>query len=1149
MVWRAASALRPNLSDGLACCFCFTPKPIGWFGVLLLLYAQTYRMVWRIAALHPALSDGPVCRLCDKNLWTKIINKLEYLNMKSHVKIPKYYLNEAGEFVIENYNYSKPFSNFFPGIAGKYGIPMWTFYVNRGQAISSFGVKDKDHAILEFLPANKAWQLVSAQGFRTFIKIASQNKTIFYEPFHNGFSNLGYNLTNKMLITPSGLSIEETNLTLGLKVHVEYFNIPSDNYAGLARILTIENTGNKNRTIELVDGLPQIVPFGTNNFFLKKMSRTIEAWMSVENLKNNAPFYRLKVDPVDRPEVIHINEGNFYLGFSFEGKKAKLTRPIVDPRHIFGEVTDFSLPANFVRNSEFALPDYAEVTSKTPCAFSFLTFKLNKKSEKTIYSVIGYMRNIQTLNKSISKITRLSYLKDKQEDNKRVIEELTQNAFTSSGSKEFDLYTRQTYLDNLMRGGYPVTFKSGKTFYLYSRKHGDPERDYNKFQLTPTYFSQGNGNYRDLNQNRRNDIWFNPEIKEENIISLINLIQLDGFNPLVVKGASFILKDKEGFKIKLNGICAEVDAGKIISFLGKPFSPGELILFIEDKKVKLNISYDELLELVISSSLKNNEAEHGEGFWTDHWHYNLDLLSSYLKLYPEKLKDILFNERLFTFFDNSEVVKTRSEKYVLYNGKPRQLHSVACDNSKKEMLHKRGALPHLVRVQYGNGQIYETTLINKLLCLLANKFASLDPFGTGIEMESDKPNWFDALNGLPALFGSSLCETFELKRLGLFIKSSLQLTGVDNLNITEEIYSFLNKLNQLTSDSLNNSIEDYAWWDECHNSKENYRLLTKMGVNGRELQIPASELIGFIDTFLKKIELGILKARDEKSGVYCSYFINEMAEYNVTSDHFIKPVKFRQIRLPIFLEAQVHALRLTNNAQEARLIYQSTKKSSLFDKKLKMYKVTSNLDSMPEEIGRARVFTPGWLENESIWLHMEYKYLLELLKAGLNEEFYADFKNVLIPFLKPEVYGRSILENSSFLVSSAFPDKKLHGNGFVARLSGSTAEFLEIWLIMNAGINPFFMGDNGLSLKFDPRLPGWLFDKKGVYSFNFLGKIRVTYHNPKRKDTFGKNPAQIEKILLWKEDKPTELNSPLIPPPYAESIRSRLVDKIDIYLE
>jgi hypothetical protein len=245
----------------------------------------------------------------------------------------------------------------------------------------------------------------------------------------------------------------------------------------------------------------------------------------------------------------------------------------------------------------------------------------------------------------------------------------------------------------------------------------------------------------------------------------------------------------------------------------------------------------------------------------------------------------------------------------------------------------------------------------------------------------------------------------------------------------------------------------------------------------------------------------------------------------------------------------MHALRLSEGRQQTLALHKAIKKSELFDKKLKMYKVTAPLKLMPEEIGRCRVFSPGWLENESIWLHMEYKYILELLKAGLAEEFYAEFKNVLIPFQNPQNYGRSILENSSFLVSSAFADKKLQGNGFVARLSGSTAEFLHIWLLMNVGLCPFSVnGTDQLNLTFKPNLAGWLFDKNGEYSFHFLSQIQITYHNPQRKNTFGKNAATINKIIIQDKDRPVEFNSPVIPSPYAQAIRSRLIKKIDIYL-
>jgi hypothetical protein len=1080
----------------------------------------------------------------------------------SQLKV-KYYLNKQGEFVIENYNYAKPFANFFPGIAGKYGIPMWVFYVNRGQCISSFGTKDKDQAILEFFPANKAWQFAASHGFRTFLKIRSKNESIYYEPFHNGYANLKYQIINSMRISSSALILEEENRTLGIKVKVEYFNIPNDSYAGLSRSVTIQNTANKLKNVQLIDGLPQIVPFGTNNFFLKKLGRTIEAWMNIDNLDNDIPFYKLEVDPTDRPEVVHINEGNFYLSFNFNGSTAKLIRPIVDPEAIFGAVSDFSYPALFLAKSNFTYPVKQITKSKTPCALLLLNLKLATGAPQTFHSVIGQVRNRKTLNQSVKKITKFGYLEKKFAQNNELISKLKKDIATFSSSRALDLYTGQTYLDNIMRGGYPEVFsrpadkslanatpeaekaESAKTiFYLYSRKHGDLERDYNKFVLAPTYFSQGNGNYRDMNQNRRNDVWFNPEIKDENIIFFMNLIQSDGFNPLVIKGESFLLNENADLTKLLENLLKKDALQKLGEFFKKSFTPGELIFFIEENKIPVSGSYDELLNIILTASSKSHEAEHAEGFWTDHWTYNLDLIQRYLDLYPEKFKELFFDKKVFSFYDNTELVRPRSEKYILYHGKPRQLHSLVVDATKKELLRKRLNSPHLLRTLNGSGEIYYTTLMAKLLCLAANKLSSLDPFGIGIEMEANKPNWFDSLNGLPALFGSSSCETFELKRLLKMAKLALENFSANQIEIAEEIAKFIKQLaNLLTEDA-------FSYWDKSNHAKEEYRYNTRLGFSGNSISIPTTELVSFLDAALKKVEVGLKKAFNPNQGVYHSYFINEVTQYDLVKEHFVKPLKFRQIPTPLFLEGQMHGLRLSDGLKQAAKLYQATKKSGLFDKKLKMYKVSASLNSMPEEIGRCRVFTPGWLENESIWLHMEYKYILELLKTGLTEEFYAEFKNVLIPFQNPQRYGRSILENSSFLASSAFVDQNLHGNGFVARLSGSTAEFLHIWLMMNTGSSPFTLDSQGrLKLEFKPNLAGWLFTKDGKYSFNFLSRILVTYHNPERRNTFGINAVKIVKIIIFEDGHPIEINSATIGAVLAEKIRSRQINKIDIYLK
>lgn len=64
--------------------------------------------------------------------------------------------------------------------------------------------------------------------------------------------------------------------------------------------------------------------------------------------------------------------------------------------------------------------------------------------------------------------------------------------------------------------------------------------------------------------------------------------------------------------------------------------------------------------------------------------------------------------------------------------------------------------------------------MEKLVLLCAIKYATLDAYAMGIEMEGGKPGWYDALNGLPGLFGSSMAESCELARLLEYTISALE---------------------------------------------------------------------------------------------------------------------------------------------------------------------------------------------------------------------------------------------------------------------------------------------------------------------------------------------------------------------------------------
>ena len=1105
---------------------------------------------------------------------------------------PQYYLNKEGEFVIENYHRARPFSSFFPGIAGVWGVPIWVFYVNRGQGIASFGIKDKDHPIMEFQPANKAYQLTSLLGFRTLIKVRSKKKNIFYDAFHNGASAAGFEITNKMLINSYELKLKEVNHSLGIETAIEYFTIPNDNYGALSRKLSIKNISGHPLDFEYLDGLPQIIPYGLNNMFLKELSRTIEAWMDVENLENKIPYLRLKVDPSDRPEVTHISEGNFYLAFDAQG----LIKPIVDPDAIFGRVSDFTYPEAFLDKPSFGEPDIQLTNSRTPCCMSYQKAKLKADGSLEMFSLIGNMDSLEKLKANSGRIASQEYLLKKQAENKKLVGELEASVFTHSSSRNFDLYCRQNFLDNVLRGGYPLSLpgvssspkdKDSLLVQVYSRKHGDLERDYNKFLLEPTYFSQGNGNFRDANQNRRADVWFNPALKSIGLMTFFNLLQTDGYNPLVLKPDNFIFQGDFGLLDKFFNKRA---SAKVRKRLEKPFTPGELIFFIERNIFKGFAPFkgrEDFLILILAHSVRLFCAEHSEGFWIDHWTYCLDLLESYLGLYPEDLRSILLEKKDFTFFDNSEVVRPRKEKYALKGGRVFQYHSVVNNHTKNLCLRKREDFPHLSRTQAGEGDIYKTTLIVKMLVVIANKFASLDPFGAGVEMEANKPNWYDALNGLPGLLGSSTCETFELKRWIVFLQDALKKIGPetkDTLSLPVELHNLLVGLKNISYEgsrilqpfglqdepSEKNrekkhpraQLNEYGFWDKSHLLREEYLQKTLMGFNGQERELSTQELNSILSAFLKKIDGGLKKACDNKQKLPYAYFINEVTDYKILDaserGHIIKPLKFKPKPLPLFLEGPVHSLRVIESQRRAKQLFRALRKSPLYDKKLKMYKVNAPLSRMPEEIGRCRAFTPGWLENESIWLHMEYKYILELLKNGLYKEFFEDFRNALIPFQDPERYGRSILENSSFLVSSAFPDQRLHGSGFVARLSGSTSEFISIWLIMCAGKNPFYLNKaQKLCLAFRPILPGWIFSRKeedgfpkNTFAFKFLNKTLVVYHNPRRKDTFGPRTARIREISITFQDASmSTLSASFLSSPISKDIRNGKIPRIDIELE
>lgn len=1034
-------------------------------------------------------------------------------------------------FSLADFDEQKPFSSFLPGVAGDLGIPIWCFYVNRGQAISSFGVNNKDGAILEFQAANKAYSLTQFHGFRTFLKIKHSNTEFYYEPFQEKESEM---ISRQMNISPYSLQLIEKNNALNISIHIHYFTIPYDSFGGLARQVVITNHAPGLMDLEILDGLTQFNTMGVNHYALKNMSRTAEAWSNITFSKNNFIQSSVLTSMEDSEKVLFSNQSNFYTTQCWLGNKPIVPEIIVNPEAVFEHDLSFFKPKGFLKNSLKLKKDFF---NRTPCAFSFVKAKAEPKSKLFLHTSVGMLNDKDQYESIHKKLSKKEYFYQKFNENYELIANLSSGAYINSSDSSLNGYAQQTYLDNALRGGEPKRITRHDTsinLYLYSRKHGDPERDYNSFQVSAKYFSDGNGNFRDICQNRRSDAWYAPETGEENLTYFLNLLQLDGYNPLLIKGLKYFVP-KNKLQQLLKQVSYQETNDELRELLAYPFESGDLVQLFFKQDSKTGISLDNFLVQILSTAEKIENVEHGEGFWIDHWMYTFDLLESFEESFPDKVLQFLYKEPTFTFFDNDHYIVPRKNRYKSINGSLRQYDSVAVDKAKTKLIESRKIQKNKMRVKYGEGKIYRTTLFVKLWILFLNKVSSLDAKQAGLEMEAGKPGWNDSLNGLPGIFGSSLVESMKLltfiRKLKLW-QGKHAKTNFE-VNLPKEVVNFSKSVLKNLEGYKNKKLNSFELWDMLNKNKEVFRKTVFYGIDGDESGLMGSHFENVLNITEAILSRSISKARDKETDLFTTYFINEpiLDKKGLLKDFKQKPVRN-------FLEGQVYGLSVLKSATDRQKLAAAVQGSDLYDKKLKMHRVNGKIDHLPYEVGRIRSFTPGWLENGSIFLHMQYKYLLALLKAGLYKEFYSNFNKVLIPFKDPQVYGRSNLENVSFIASSLNPDSTIHGNGFVSRLSGATAEYLNIQKIMTMGRYPYQLNENKkLNLYFKPKLAGHLFHKKSnlmrlliknkrvdykaeknTFTFLLHKSCLVTYHNPARHNLYEHDKYEIEKIV-FEEDK------------------------------
>ena len=104
-----------------------------------------------------------------------------------------------------------------------------------------------------------------------------------------------------------------------------------------------------------------------------------------------------------------------------------------------------------------------------------------------------------------------------------------------------------------------------------------------------------------------------------------------------------------------------------------------------------------------------------EGYWSDHWTYNLDLVEDYLEVFPEKEKELLY-ERDYTTFLSQVNINPRYKRYEETKNGLRQYHALnekSRRNTEEKLVHEAGQ----------SGEVLKMTPLEKLVLLCATKFA------------------------------------------------------------------------------------------------------------------------------------------------------------------------------------------------------------------------------------------------------------------------------------------------------------------------------------------------------------------------------------------------------------------------------------------
>jgi hypothetical protein len=760
-------------------------------------------------------------------------------------------MNENTYFKIENYNQMDPF---FMTVVSD--VDLWMFISSTGGL--TCGRKNAESALFPYYTDDKIHDSIETTGSHTILIVNKDEKNFLWKPFSLHHSNV-YKITRNLYKNTIGNKIMFEEINHDLEVRYSYTWKSSDLF-GFIKESSIVNLAEREVEIRVLDGIRNILPYGVNTVLQDTKSTLVDGYKRCELVEAaGIGIYTLSSILTDKAEPSESLKATSVWSKGLENASYLLSEQqlrafaqneeiqtevdikgrrgsyyVVDSIHLNGNesknwyiVAELNQSAAMVEKLIKEIIDNPSILEVVEADVSKGEYNLQKLVfdadgfQCTANEKAGYRHFSNTLYNIMRGGIYANSYKIDREDFKAFVGKWNQEVYT----KQLDFMNQLPETINyneLIALAAELNCKDFERLvfeYLpltFSRRHGDPSRPWNKFNIEVSKEDGAKelkfeGNWRDIFQNWEALSISYPSYTESIIAKFVNASTADGYNP---------------YRITKDGI----DWEKL-----DPEDPWSNI-----------------------------------GYWGDHQIiYLLKLMELSKAYHPEKLQDLLHKD-VFVYAN----VPYRIKGFDALVADPR--NSILYDEAREQWIeNKTASLGSDGKLIFNKDEIYKVNLMEKLLVTLLAKFSNYVPEG-GIWMNTQRPEWNDANNALVGN-GLSMVTLYYLHRFQAFMSEIVNQMKEDSIEVSVEVLQMFLDTMAVLKDSqpylANNMSDDTRFYIAQALGKigETYRnSIYDNGFAGDKAALSIESLKEFIEVSMIHLKDSIKKNRRE-DGLYHSY--------------------------------------------------------------------------------------------------------------------------------------------------------------------------------------------------------------------------------------------------------------------------------------